>query len=99
MGGNGDERRLVVRDYFHEEASWHLAEALEALSRLTNDDLLDLKRVAATLHLAGGVPDLDISLSPRGYRLLSRIPRLPEPVIEGIVSRFNDLQKILRATI
>lgn len=99
MGGTGDERRLVVRDYFHEEASWHLPEALNALSRLTNDDLLDLRRVAGTLHLAGGSPDLDASLSPRGYRLLSRIPRLPDTVIDAIVDRFGSLQKILRATI
>jgi diadenylate cyclase len=31
--------------------------------------------------------------------LLSRIPRLPEPVVDAIVDRFGDLQKILRATI
>lgn len=98
MGGQADERRLVVRDYFHEEASWHLAEALAALSLLTNDELIELRRVAGTLHLEGGIPDLDVSLSPRGYRLLSRIPRLPEHVAEAIVGRFSSLQKVLRAS-
>lgn len=99
MGGIGDERRLVVRDYFHEEDSWHLAEALGALSDLSDDDLVDLRRVAAAVHLSDGPPDLDESMSPRGHRLLARIPRLPETVVEAIVDRFGDLQKILRATI
>jgi diadenylate cyclase len=43
--------------------------------------------------------DLDAGVQPRGYRLLSRIPRLPESVIERIVDRFGSLQKIMRATI
>ncbi len=51
------------------------------------------------MHLSDGPPDLDESLSPRGFRLLSRIPRLPETVVESIVERFGDLQKVLRASI
>jgi diadenylate cyclase len=50
------------------------------------------------LHLSGGI-DLDVSLQPRGYRLLSKIPRLPDQVIEKIIDRFGNLQKIMRATI
>ncbi|MGI9119892.1 MAG: helix-hairpin-helix domain-containing protein, partial [Acidimicrobiales bacterium] len=38
-------------------------------------------------------------LSPRGYRLLSKVPRLPEAVVDRIVDRFGSLQKIMRATI
>jgi diadenylate cyclase len=43
--------------------------------------------------------ELDTNVQPRGYRLLSRIPRLPDAVIERIVNRFGTLQKIMRATI
>ncbi len=99
MGGIGDDRRLVVRDYFHEGDEWHLGEALAALSDLSDDELVDLKRVASAIHLSDGPPDLDESLSPRGHRLLARIPRLPEGVIDAIVQQFGDLQKILRASI
>src|SRR5882672_12726382 len=78
MGGVEDDRRLVIRDYFHEDAEWHLDQALETLAELETDDLLDLKTLASTLHLAGAGIDLDVSLQPRGHRLLSKIPRLPE---------------------
>jgi diadenylate cyclase len=99
MGGVEDDRRLVIKDYFQEEASWHLDEALAALGQLSTEELLDLKAVASTLHLPAGTADLDTNLQPRGYRLLSKIPRLPEPVIDRIVERFGNLQKIMRATI
>jgi diadenylate cyclase len=99
MGGVEDDRRLVLRDYFHEEATWHLDEALDSLAELGTDDLLDLKTVAGMLHLPGSSVDLDTSLSPRGYRLLAKVPRLPESVIDNIVDRFGNLQKVLRASI
>src|SRR5881409_1574960 len=66
MGGVDDDRRLVIRDYFREESTWHVGDALEALAELDTDDLLDLKVVASMLHLAGGL-DLDVSLQPCGY--------------------------------
>ncbi|MGH9119077.1 MAG: DNA integrity scanning diadenylate cyclase DisA [Acidimicrobiales bacterium] len=98
MGGVEDDRRLVIKDYFHEDTSWRLDQAMEALSEFDTEDLLDLKSVASMLHLATGV-DLDVSVQPRGYRLLAKIPRLPDAVITKIVERFGSLQKIMRATI
>ena len=43
--------------------------------------------------------ELDCADRPRGFRLISRIPRLPDGVIERIVARFGALQKVIRATI
>jgi diadenylate cyclase len=97
IGGLDDDRRHVIRDYFNEEGGWHPGEAIEALSELGTDDLLDLKAVAGALHLPGD--DLELGLTPRGHRLLGRIPRLPESVIEQVIERFGTLQKILRASI
>jgi len=99
MGGVEDERRLVIRDYFHEDTSWHLEEAMAELASLGTDELLDLKIVAEMLRLPEGVNDLDGSLQPKGYRLLAKIPRLPELIIEHIVLRFGNLSKIMRATL
>ncbi|MFP5255579.1 MAG: DNA integrity scanning diadenylate cyclase DisA [Acidimicrobiia bacterium] len=99
LGGVEEDRRLVIKDYFHEDAGWHLDEALEALADLGTEDLLDAKAVVAALNLRDRTLDLDEAMAPRGYRLLARIPRLPEPVIEAIVARFGNLQKIMRATI
>jgi diadenylate cyclase len=97
MGGVEDDRRLVIKDYFHAGAKWHLEEAMAALADLSTEEVLDLKSVAAVLHL--DAPDLEHGLQPRGYRLLAKIPRVPEQVIERIVTHFATLQKIMRATV
>ncbi len=86
-------------DEFRASARAGLEHALQALGRLSTEDLLDTRRVAAALGLAHGQLDLDTALEPRGYRLLHRLPRFPDAVIEGIVEHFVGLQKIMRATV
>jgi diadenylate cyclase len=76
-----------------------LEHGLQALGRLTTEELLDTRRVAAALGLSPAQLDLDTALEPRGYRLLHRLPRFPEAVIDGIVEHFASLQKIMRATV
>src|SRR5262245_6272851 len=99
MGNVEDDYRLAVRDYFHEESGWHLGEVLAALADMDMEHLLDPKGVAEILHLPEGSGDLDTHLQARGYRMLARIPRLPDSVVEAVVARFGNLQKIMRATI
>ncbi len=99
MGGVEDDRRLVIQDYSHMSETWNLAEAMEALSQLTTEEILDLRAVTSVLHLPAGGAELDFPLQPKGYRLLHRIPRMPEAVIEAIVARFGTLDKILDADV
>jgi diadenylate cyclase len=97
MGGVDDDRRFVIKDYFRDKSTL-LDKAMETLATFSTEDLLDLKNVAGVLHLPPEASELDASVQPRGYRLLSKIPRLPDTVVERIVQRFDNLQKILRAT-
>jgi diadenylate cyclase len=99
MGGVDDDRRLVIQDYSHTGEKWNPAEAMEALSELTTEEIIDLRAVTAVLHLPSGGGELDFALQPKGYRLLHRIPRMPEAVIEAIVARFGTLDKILEADV
>jgi diadenylate cyclase len=99
MAGVEDERRLVVRDYFQSDMSWNLEQAIDTLSDLTIDELLDAEEVVQTLHLSGQTDDLDSSIEPRGYRILARIPRLPDDVAERLVGQFGSLDKLTRASV
>jgi len=76
-----------------------LERALHALGRLSTEELLDVRRVATALGIAPASADADAALEPRGYRLLHRLPRFPEAVIEGIVGHFAGLQTIMRASV
>ncbi|HUQ39827.1 MAG TPA: DNA integrity scanning diadenylate cyclase DisA [Acidimicrobiales bacterium] len=98
MGGVDDDRRLVIQDYFCEAPNWRLDQAMTALSSLSTDMLLELKTVADLLRLPGE-HDPDALVRARGYRLLSKVPRLPEHVIAKLVDHFGGLQKLMRATV
>ena len=97
MGGVDDDRRLVISDYFCASETC-LDDAIEHLCNLSYDELLDPNAIAAVLRLPAGT-ELDGHVQPRGYRLLRKVPRMPPGVIEGLVARFGDLQKIMRATV
>ena len=97
MGGVEDDRRLVAKDYFASGDAWDLADVLMRLARLDDETLLDLDAVAEGLHLPGQY-DLDSAVQPRGFRLLHKIPRLPDLVSDHVVERFSNLQKIMRAS-
>lgn len=100
MGDSEDDRHHVMQDYLGgDEDDASVDGALAALAMLDTDELLDLRTVASTLHVASGPIDLDRPLQPRGYRLLAKVPRLPEGVISHVVGRFGSLQKIMRATV
>jgi len=71
---------------------------LRDLDELSAIDLIDLSAVARALGHAGG-EGLDTAVSPRGYRLLARVPRLPATVVDRLVEHFGGLQKLLAATI
>jgi diadenylate cyclase len=97
MVGVEDDRRHVVADYLPIEGVQPADAAVAALARLSTDRLLDQNAVAAILSQTEEV-DLEGSLQPRGYRLLSKVPRLGPAVIENIVAHYGSLQKVLRAT-
>jgi diadenylate cyclase len=92
-----DDRELVLLDYLPDDKDERLASALAALAALSTDDLRDLRCVAAIV-VPGAEDRLDLSLQPRGYRLLDKVPRLTEDVVNELVGRFGTLQKLMRAT-
>lgn len=98
LAGVADQRRLVLRDYVNEDTDWHVDDALARISELDTEELLDLDLVIATLHLPAAASTPDAPLSPRGHRMLSRLPRLREPIIDRVVTTFGSLARILRAS-
>ncbi len=97
--GVENERELVVRDY---QAGSRRADSadrvLTELEALSPTDLVDIAAVARALGLGQG-EHLDGAVTPRGHRLLAKVPRLPTPVVERLVEHFETLQKLLSASV
>lgn len=95
-----DEARLVIRDYLAADASEaRCDEVRRELASWSGEELLDADGVARLILGTSTAPAPATSVSPRGHRLLRRIPRLPEPVIENLVAAFKHFPVIQDASL
>jgi diadenylate cyclase len=98
MFGVEAERQLVVRDYLPDRRR-KVDVVLDALDAVPAQALLDLSNLADAFGYGGADEGVDQPVRPRGYRLLSRIPRLPESVMEKLVDRFGSLERLMDASL
>jgi diadenylate cyclase len=102
IAGVETDRELVARDYLpsqHGRRQRTVHQVLADLDALSGADLLDVGSVARALGHNGSGELLDGAVTPRGYRLLARVPRLPATVVDRLVEHFGTLQKLLGAGI
>src|SRR3712207_12955 len=97
MVGVAADKAALVHDYLSEDSEENFALVLDSLARLPHQDLLDFGRLAELLGYDRKLNTLDHPVSPRGYRILGRIPRMPKLVIQAIVRDFGRLDEILRS--
>lgn len=100
LTGIGPDLAVLVRDYVDLSDKRTEAAVLADLAALSSTDLLDLPKLARVLGLGGRQGEaLDSGVTPRGYRMLKRIPRLPSAVVTAVADHFGTLQKMLAASI
>jgi len=100
MAGVDSDRTLVIRDYLPPSRRPRSAEeALSELDRLAANELIDLGAVAKAIGFPGTVDALDTAVSPHGFRLMAKVPRLPGSIVERLVEHFGSLQRLLGATV
>jgi diadenylate cyclase len=96
--GVAADRSALVRDYLVDYSEEDFATVVESLARLPNQDLLDFGRLGELLGYDRKLNTLDFPVTPRGYRIVGRVPRLPEMVVENVVREFQRFDDMLAAT-
>lgn len=86
---------LLIRDYCIDEVDYN--EAYNTIQRLTSTELVDLEIIAKALGYANQHLG-DTLISPKGYRVLFKVPRIPTVVIENLVKHFKELKFVIDAT-
>jgi diadenylate cyclase len=99
LGRVEEERELVVRDYYVSRGGRKPESVVAHLAELSPTELVDQTQIARVLGHPSNPEALDTAVTPRGYRLLAKIPRIPRGVEENIVKRFGSLPKIMRASL
>lgn len=86
---------FLIRDYCSDGSNYiHICNNLE---KMTSEEILDLDLIAKVLGYSN-VPLVDNLASPRGYRILNKIPRIPFAIIENLIKHFGELQKVMNAS-
>src|SRR3954449_12012472 len=98
MAGVEQERELIVRDYMPPPTGRRarkVTDVLGGLDDLSAADLLDLAAIARVCGFGTAADVLDAAVSPRGHRLLARVPRLPGTVVDRLLDPFRSLEKVV----
>ncbi len=93
------EEKLIVKDYIAPGKKRSSEKIIEELSKIEYENLIKSDKIANLL----GYEDFDnydeIAVYTKGYRILSKIPRMPSNIVENLVKSFKSFQHILVADI
>lgn len=92
------EAMLLIKDYV-KDTKQDVEEMLQGLSKFDGDELFDEQEIVKVLGFGKVVNIQEQSVTPRGYRILNRIPRLPAPIIKNLIEKYGNLTNIMFASI
>lgn len=94
-----EEAWLLYKDYAKDNSDEKIKDIINGLKRSTDDELLDTHHIGRLLGYGTAAAASEESVAPRGYRVLSKIPRLPNVIIHNLVEEFERLPHVIMATI
>lgn len=93
------EELLIIKDYMVPSKKRTAEDVLAQIKNITQDELIKPQLIAKFL----GYEDFDnyeeVGVFTKGYRVLSKIPRMPSNIVENLVKTFKSFQHILAADI
>ena len=98
IGGMEKEEKKIIKDYILDNTKSE-DEIMEELSDLKYEELLKEQNIARILGYESFEDYEELSVYPKGYRILSKIPRVPANIVENLVNSFKSFQHIIYAKI
>ena len=86
---------LLIRDYCQDNLNYD--DIYKQIQNMNSEEILVTENISKCLGYTG-VPLVDTLISPRGYRMLNKIPRIPVSVIENLVKVFKELRGVMEAS-
>ncbi len=96
IDGVDKEELLILRDYISKKDVY---EAYKEIRSLTYEDLMKTNLIASIIGIKETDKLDEITVYARGYRILNKIPRMPNNIVENIVKKFKSFQNLLSADI
>ena len=86
--------KLVLKDHLPSKKYRNISKAVEEISQLSYEELNKIDLVGSVLST---LPLDDLSIA-KGYRVLARLPNLPENLHDSLVQKFKTLPKLLNSS-
>ena len=97
IGGLEKEEMQVIKDY--KVCENEAEEIMKELSKLEHEELMKVATIAKLLGYESFENFEELAVYPKGYRILDKVPRMPNSIIEKLVKSFKSFQHILVADI
>ncbi len=95
-----NEEMLLIKDYYKRRKNVNPESIHQEITELSKSGKLNINTISNVLGFGYVTEKTGLkTITPRGYRLLNKLPNLPQPVIEQIVSNFGDFKRIMSADI
>lgn len=95
--GIREANEQLLKDYYVGGKS--IEEISSTLEQYAGEERLDLVNISKILGYGGALSSLDLPITPWGYRMLNKLPRLPVNVTENLIQRFGVFPKIFEASV
>ena len=102
IGGLEKEETLIIKDYIVPGKGKNKRtpeKVIESLENLSYEDISKESVIAKLLGYENFDNYDEVGVYTRGYRILSKIPRMPSNIVENLVDSFKSFQHILAADI
>ena len=94
-----NEELLIIKDYVAPSRRLIPEKILNLIRENAKDGFIDSNTIAKLLGYEVFENYEEIAVYPRGYRILSKIPRMPNTIVNNLVKTFKSFQHILAADI
>ena len=93
------EELLIIKDYMVQDKNNTENDILQKIIALSQEELLSSATVAKILGYGNFDNYDEVGVYTKGYRILNKIPRMPNNIVDNLVKSFKSFQHILLADI
>ena len=98
LGTTRQDLDLILRDYMEVNKKNTVDSVSNKIRGLSYNEISDTSGIAKIIGY-NSAQQFDMLISPKGYRILSMIPRLPTNIVENVVGSFRNLRGVLASSI
>ena len=99
IGGLEKEELLIIKDYIVPSRKRTPEKILKEVINLEYEDLMNSQTIAKLLGYEIFDNYEEVGVYTKGYRILDKIPRMPNNIVENLIKKFKSLQHIISADI